>query len=408
MPNFLTLDDLDCAGKTVLVRGDLNVPLQDGKVMDSTRIDRLKPTVDTILDQGGKVVLMSHFGRPKGKRDPACSLKPIVPALIRCLGRPVMFIEDCIGAEAEDRVAALNPGEVALLENVRFYPGEAANDAEFAQALAKLGDFYVNDGFSTAHRKHASTTALAQLLPAAAGRLMQAELTALDEGLESPDRPVAALVGGAKISTKLDLLANLVTKMDCLILGGGMANTFLAAGGIGMGKSLHEPDMAEQARDIQRIARDHGCEILLPVDGLAARVFEANAPYAVVPVRDVPADAMLLDIGPASVQAIKERIEKSRTLVWNGPLGAFEITPFDSGTRAIARYAAERTKAGKLFSVGGGGDTLAALAKAGVVRGTETDFSYASTAGGAFLEWLEGKTLPAVAALQPSHEAVAV
>ncbi|WP_342236463.1 phosphoglycerate kinase [Inquilinus sp. OTU3971] len=396
MSAFKTLDDVDVRGKTVLVRGDLNVPVEDGNVSDTTRLDRLAPTIDEIADKGGRVVLISHFGRPKGVT-PEFSLKTIVlPALEEVLERPVAFAEDCVGPTAEAAVKALKDGQILLLENVRFHPEEEKNDPAFAKALASLGDVYVNDAFSAAHRAHASTEGIAHHLPAVAGRLMQAELEALSAALEAPKRPVLAIVGGAKISTKLDLLGNLVAKVDRLVLGGGMANTFLAAQGVAVGKSLCEHDMADAVHTILGKAKAAGCEIVLPVDGVVAREFKADAPHEAVDNSAIPADAMLLDIGPKSVANLKALLAETKTVVWNGPLGVFEKRPFDAGTVAVARAAADLTQAGKLLTVAGGGDTVAALAHAGV----EDRFSYISTAGGAFLEWLEGKDLPGVAALK--------
>lgn len=396
MSAFKTLDDVDVRGKTVLVRGDLNVPVEDGTVSDTTRLDRLAPTIDEIADKGGRVVLLSHFGRPKGVT-PEFSLKTIVlPALEEVLERPVAFAEDCVGPQAEAAVKALKDGQILLLENVRFHPEEEKNDPAFAKALAALGDLYVNDAFSAAHRAHASTEGIAHHLPAIAGRLMQAELEALSAALEAPKRPVLAIVGGAKISTKLDLLGNLVAKVDRLVLGGGMANTFLAAQGVDVGKSLCEHDMAGAVQTILEKAEAAGCEIVLPVDGVVAREFKADAPHEAVDNTAIPTDAMLLDIGPKSVARLKALLAETKTVVWNGPLGVFEKRPFDAGTVAVAREAADLTQAGKLLTVAGGGDTVAALAHAGV----EDRFSYISTAGGAFLEWLEGKDLPGVAALK--------
>jgi phosphoglycerate kinase len=396
MSAFKTLDDVDVRGKIVLVRGDLNVPVDDGHVSDTTRLDRLAPTIDEIADKGGRVVLLSHFGRPKGVT-PEFSLQTIVlPALEEVLERPVAFAGDCVGPVAEAAVKALKDGQILLLENVRFHPEEEKNDPAFAKALAALGDLYVNDAFSTAHRAHASTEGIAHHLPAYAGRLMQAELEALSAALEAPKRPVLAIVGGAKISTKLDLLGNLVAKVDKLVLGGGMANTFLAAQGVAVGKSLCEHDMADAVHSIVAKAKAAGCEILLPVDGVVAREFKADAPHEAVDNAAIPADAMLLDIGPKSVANLKAVLAETKTVVWNGPLGVFEKRPFDAGTVAVARAAADLTQAGKLLTVAGGGDTVAALAHAGV----EDRFSYISTAGGAFLEWLEGKDLPGVAALK--------
>ena len=387
-----TLDDMNLDGKRVLVRVDINVPVEDGRVTDTTRIDRIVPTVRDIRDAGGTPILLAHFDRPKGKVVPEMSLKQVVPALEQALGTDVTFIDGDYG----QRVGALGKGEVALLENLRFNPGEEKNDDGFASRLASLGDVYVNDAFSAAHRAHASTEALARKLPACAGRLMAEELTALDRALGNPERPVVAVVGGAKVSTKLDLLSNLVEKVDTLVIGGGMANTFLAASGVDVGKSLCEHDLAETAREIAQKAADRGCEILLPRDVVVAREFKAGADAETVKTEDVAEDVMILDAGPDSVKHVGDVLERSKTLVWNGPLGAFEIAPFDEGTVTAARKAADLTKAGRLVSVAGGGDTVAALNKAGVAG----DFSYVSTAGGAFLEWMEGKTLPGVAALE--------
>jgi phosphoglycerate kinase len=389
-----TLDDMDLAGKVVLTRVDINVPVEDGKVTDATRIERIVPTVRDILARGGKPVLMAHFGRPKGKAVPEMSLKVVLPALEAALGRPVAFAADCVGAKAAEAVRALPEGEVLLLENTRFHKGEEANDPAFAKALATLGDVYCNDAFSAAHRAHASTEALARLLPACAGRLMQAELEALEKALGKPERPVAAVVGGAKVSTKLELLGNLIDKVDTLVIGGGMANTFLAAQGIDVGKSLAEHDMADTAREIMAKAEGK-CAILLPADVVVAREFRAGAPSEIVAATACPPDAMILDAGPAAIARIAATLAGARTLVWNGPLGAFEIPPFNAATDAAARQAAALTRAGKLLSVAGGGDTVAALNASGAAD----DFTYVSTAGGAFLEWLEGKTLPGVAAL---------
>ena len=386
-----TLDDMDLNGKRVLVRVDINVPVEDGHVTDTTRIDRIVPTVDDIQAAGGKVILMAHFGRPKGKVVPEMSLEHIAQAVSDVLGQPVTFVD----SDYADAVAEMGDGEVLLLENLRFNPGEEKNDPAFAARLASLGDVYCNDAFSAAHRAHASTEALARLLPACAGRLMAEELGALEKALGTPDRPVVAVVGGAKVSTKLDLLGNLVTKVDHLVIGGGMANTFLAAQGIDVGKSLAEHDLADTARAILQKANDVGCEIILPRDIVVAREFKAGAPSEVLAPDACPADAMILDAGPQTVAYISAVLENAKTLVWNGPLGAFEITPFDAATNAAARKAADLSKAGKLVSVAGGGDTVAALNQAGAAD----DFTYISTAGGAFLEWMEGKTLPGVAAL---------
>ena len=392
---FRTLDDLDVADRTVLVRADLNVPVADGRVTDATRIDRLAPTLTEIADKGARVVVMSHFGRPKGGPDEKNSLRQVVPALSAALGRDVAFATDCVGPAAEQAVAALKPGQVLLLENTRFHAGEEKNDPALAQAMAKLGDLYVNDAFSSAHRAHASTEGVAHLLPSAAGRLMQAELVALGKALAHPERPVAAVVGGAKISTKLDLLLNLVTKVDMLVLGGGMANTFLFAQGRPIGKSLAEKDMADQARAIMARATEAGCEILLPQDGAMAKEFAPHAPHRTVPVDQIAEDDMMLDVGPETVEFVSLKLQGAKTVVWNGPMGAFEVKPFDIGTNTLAGLVAALTKQGRLLSVAGGGDTVAALEQAGVADA----FSYVSTAGGAFLEWLEGKELPGVAAL---------
>src|SRR5579872_5766155 len=396
MPDFRSLDDLAPQGKRVLVRVDFNVPVKDGRVTDATRIERAAPTLRELSDKGAKVIALSHFGRPKGKPDPAFSLKPLIEPLSRALGgKPVAFATDCIGPEAERVVAAMKPGDVALLENLRFHPEEEKNDPGFARALAALGDLYVNDAFSAAHRAHASTEGLAHLLPAAAGRLMQAELEALAAALETPQRPVLALVGGAKVSTKLDLLNFLVRKVNVLVIGGAMANTLLFARGFEIGKSLSERDMAETARGVLAKAREASCEVLLPVDAVVARELKPNAAAETVEIARVPKDAMILDIGPRTIAAIGAKLEASKTLVWNGPVGAFETPPFERATVAIAKKVAELTEAGKLMSVAGGGDTVAALHAAGVAD----RLSYVSTAGGAFLEWLEGRELPGVAAL---------
>lgn len=390
-----TLDDIDLRGKVVLTRVDINVPVESGKVTDTTRVDRIVPTVKDILSKGGKVVLMAHFARPKGKVVPEMSLRVTLPTLEAALGQPVTFADDCIGPKAEEAVAALPDGGVLLLENTRFHKEEEANDPAFAAALAALGDVYCNDAFSAAHRAHASTEALARLLPACAGRLMQAELEALQKALGAPERPVVAVVGGAKVSSKLELLGNLVEKVDTLVIGGGMANTFLAADGIDVGKSLCEHDLLDTAREISGKAKAAGCQILLPVDVVVAREFKAGAASEVVPAGSCPADAMILDAGPAAIDAVVAAFSGARTLVWNGPLGAFEIPPFNTATDAAAQAAAALTREGKLLSVAGGGDTVAALNASGAGE----HFTYVSTAGGAFLEWLEGKTLPGVAAL---------
>ncbi|MDH5797165.1 MAG: phosphoglycerate kinase [Paracoccaceae bacterium] len=394
--SWKTLDDLDLNGKTVLTRVDLNVPVDGGKVSDTTRIERIVPTVKDILAKGGRPVLAAHFGRPKGQVVPEMSLRIVVPALQEALGVPVRFAENCIGSPAKTAISQMQSGEVVLLENTRFHAGEEANDREFSASLAALADIYVNDAFSAAHRAHGSTEGVARLLPSAAGRLMQEELSALEAALGTPERPVVAVVGGAKVSTKLDLLANLIRKVDYLVIGGGMANTFLAAESIAIGKSLAELDMADTARNIVKSSGEAGCEIILPVDVVLAREFAANAPHRTAKVGDCNDDEMILDAGPETVARVREIFERSKTLIWNGPFGAFEIEPFDAATNAAANIAAELTRAGTLISVAGGGDTVAALNKAGVA----SDFTYVSTAGGAFLEWMEGKTLPGVKALE--------
>lgn len=397
MVAFRTLDSVEVKGKRVLVRVDFNVPMQDGKVTDATRIERSTATIRELAAKGAKVILLSHFGRPKGKPEPGLSLAPIAEALARVLGQPVAFASDCIGPEAEAVVAGLPEGGVALLENLRFHPEEEKNDPAFARALAELGELYVNDAFSCSHRAHASVVALAELLPAYAGRLMQAELEALERVLGGAARPAAALVGGAKVSTKLAILGNLLDRVDTLIIGGGMANTFLAAEGLSVGKSLCEPDLAHEAKAIIERAQAKGVEILLPLDAVVAREFKPHAPSRVVGVEEVGADEMILDVGPRTVRDIEEKLNSAKTLLWNGPLGAFEVPPFDAATVAVAKTAAELTRARKLVTVAGGGDTVAALAHAGVLE----SFSYVSTAGGAFLEWLEGKELPGIKALAP-------
>ncbi|MGB3177299.1 MAG: phosphoglycerate kinase [Albidovulum sp.] len=393
--SWKTLDDMDMAGQVALVRVDINVPVEAGQVTDATRIERIVPTVKDIQAKGGKVVLIAHFGRPKGQVVPEMSLRVTLPALEQALGQPVDFAEDCIGGPAKTAVAAMKTGDVLLLENTRFHAGEEKNDPAMAAGLAALGQVYVNDAFSAAHRAHASTEAIAHLKPSCAGRLMAAELKALNAALGQPERPLAAVVGGAKVSSKLDLLGNLVEKVDHLVIGGGMANTFLAAQGADVGKSLCEHEMTDTALAILNKAAETGCTIHLPTDVVVAREFRAEAPHEIVAANACPADAMILDAGPDTVEALSELFSTCRTLIWNGPLGAFEIAPFDMATNAAARCAAELTVAGHLVSVAGGGDTVAALNKAGVAA----QFSYISTAGGAFLEWMEGKTLPGVAAL---------
>lgn len=392
---FRTLDEADVAGKRVLLRVDLNVPMTDGKVSDATRIARVAPTIRELADKGAKVVLLSHFGRPKGGPDDTNSMRPLVAPLAQAVGREVHFASDCVGPAAETAVAGLTNGEVLLLENSRFHAGETKNDPDFTAALAKLGDLYVNDAFSAAHRAHATTEGLAHHLPSYAGRTMEAELVHLERALGTPQRPVGAVVGGAKISTKLDLLGNLVRRVDVLMIGGGMANTFLFAKGVGVGTSLCEADLAGTAREIMDKAKDAGCEIVLPVDAVVASKFAAGAPDEVVAIDAVPADKMILDIGPQSIARVEAVLQGLKTLVWNGPFGAFEIQPFDRGTVRVAQAAAALTKGGKLVTVAGGGDTVSALNAAGV----GDDLTYVSTAGGAFLEWLEGKVLPGVDAL---------
>jgi phosphoglycerate kinase len=396
MPRFHTLDDLDVADKRVLLRADLNVPVKDGKVTDATRIERLAPTIEALIAKGAKIVVMSHFGRPKGP-DTENSLRMLVAPLSRAIGgRTVHFATDCIGPEAKKVVDALKPGEVALLENLRFHPEEEKNDPGFAKSLAELGDVYVDDAFSAAHRAHASIAALTHLLPNAAGRLMQAELDALGAALEHPEHPVMALIGGSKVSTKLDLLKFIIGKVDRLAIGGAMANTFLFAQGRPVGRSLCEKEMADTARDILAAAEKQGCTVILPDDAVTAEELKPGVMTRTVGINAVPQNAMILDIGPDSVARISAALAECKTLVWNGPVGAFEVKPFDRATVALAKKVAELTQAKKLLSVAGGGDTVAALAAAGV----EDKLTYVSTAGGAFLEWLEGRELPGVAALR--------
>lgn len=396
MATFKTLDDVDVSGKRVLVRVDLNVPMAEGSVSDATRILRILPTIGEISEKGGKVVLLAHFGRPKGRINPEMSLAPVVSTLSDMIGKPVSFATDCIGPMAEAAVNAMHDGDITLLENTRFHAGEEENDEAFVSELAKNGDIFVSDAFSASHRAHASTEGLARHMPAVAGRTMQAELEALEAGLGDPDRPVIAIVGGAKVSTKLDLLSNLVSKVDRLVIGGGMANTFLAAQGIDVGESLCEHDLGDTARDILARAKTENCEIILPEDVVVASEFAANAPHETVANNACPDDKMILDAGEASIANIISKIETSKTLIWNGPLGAFEIEPFDIATVKVAKAAAKQTREGNLVSVGGGGDTVAALNHADASR----DFTYVSTAGGAFLEWMEGKDLPGVSVLK--------
>lgn len=397
---FRTLDNLEARGKRVLVRADLNVPMHDGVITDATRIERVAPTISELAGKGARVVVLSHFDRPKGKVVPSMSLHPIAQKLGEVLGKPVAFVPECVGPTVEAAVAALKDGDVLVLENTRFHAGEEANDPAFAKALAENGDIFVNDAFSAAHRAHASTEGVAHDLPSFAGRLMQAELSALSAALENPERPVGAIIGGSKISTKLDLIGNVIEKVDTLFITGAMANTFLAAEGIAVGKSLQEADMHETARKIAHLAQEKGCEIILPVDAVVAREFKAGAESELCLIGEVPADAMILDAGPRTVELINERLATLKTLVWNGPLGAFEIEPFDRATVEVAQEAARLTQEGKLRTVAGGGDTVSALRHAGVAG----QMSYVSTAGGAFLEWLEGKILPGIEVLRTTGQ----
>ena len=396
MTAFNTLDNLDVAGQRVLVRVDFNVPMQDGVVTDATRIERAMPTIKELSEKGAKVLLLAHFGRPKGEKKSEFSLAPVTSALSAALGKEAIFVEDCVGEVVSNAVAKMAEGDVALLENTRFYPGEEKNDPAFVEALSANGDVYVNDAFSAAHRAHVSTEGIARALPSAAGRAMERELNYLAAALGAPERPLMAVVGGAKVSTKIDLLLNLVGKADILVVGGGMANTFLFTTGLSVGKSLCEPGLADTAKEIMAAAERTGCDIVLPTDAVVAKEFKAGAERAVKPVDAIGADDMILDLGPESVDLIAQRIESAKTLVWNGPLGAFEIEPFDVATVEAARYGGQRAKAGALTAVAGGGDTVAALNHAGAAD----DFTYISTAGGAFLEWLEGKELPGVKALE--------
>lgn len=397
---FSTLDTLDPKGKRILLRVDLNVPMKDGKVTDETRIERIVPTIRELAEKGGRVILLSHFDRPKGKVVPDLSLQPIATALATALGRPVSFAHDCIGPDAEAAARSMQDGDILLLENTRFQPGEEKNDAGLSAALASLGDVYVNDAFSAAHRAHASTAGVATHLPSYGGRLMQAELEALYAALENPERPVGAIVGGAKISTKLQLLENMLAKVDMLAIGGAMANTFLAAKGLQVGKSLIEKDMLDTARTIMEQAQAKNCDLVLPVDVVISEDFIAGAPTQVVPVTSIPDGWMALDVGPETVKLLQSKLSGLKTLVWNGPLGVFELPPFDEGTNAVAQAAAQLTQEGKLKTVAGGGDTVSALRHAGVLH----KMSYVSTAGGAFLEWLEGKVLPGLTAISTTLE----
>lgn len=395
MPAFRTLDQADVNNKRVLVRVDLNVPMENGRVTDATRIERVLPTIHELSDKGAKVILLSHFGRPKGV-DKSQSLEALSPVLAQALNKIVLFAPDCIGEDAAKAVSILQPGQILLLENTRFHKGEEKNDPDFVAALAKHGDVYVNDAFSAAHRAHASTEGLAHKMPAFAGRALQAELEALETALGNPQRPVMAIAGGAKISTKLELLGNLLSKVDKLAIGGAMANTFLAAQGKPVGKSLYEKDLLDSARAILSKAKTQNCEIILPTDVVVAKDFKAHAFSKVVAANNVGADEMILDIGRDSIGHVVAALAASKTLVWNGPFGAFEMEPFDAGTIEVAEAAAELTEAGKLRSVAGGGDTVAALEHAGAAD----RFTYISTAGGAFMEWLEGKPLPGIEALR--------
>ena len=396
MTAFRTLDALDAKGRRVLVRVDFNVPMQDGEITDVTRIERGLPTIRELADKGARVVVLAHFGRPKGVAEPSMSLKAVASAVGEALGQDVAFASDCIGPVAAGAVQELQPGGVLVLENLRFHAGEEKNDPAFAQALADLGDVYVNDAFSCSHRAHASVVGVAERLPAFAGRLLQAEIEALDEALGGAARPAAALIGGSKVSTKLDVLGLILDKVDIVVIGGGMANTFLHAKGQPIGKSLAEKEMAPKAREIMGKAKAKGVEIVLPVDAMVAREFKPNPETRICAIDEVEDDEMILDIGPHSAEAVARRLEEARTLLWNGPMGAFEVPPFDEGTNRVARAAADLTEAKGLKTVAGGGDTVAALVHAGVLE----RFSYVSTAGGAFLEYLEGKVLPGIAALE--------
>jgi phosphoglycerate kinase len=393
---FRTLDGLDVKGRRVMVRADLNVPMADGKVTDTLRLRRQAPTIRELADKGAKVIVLSHFDRPKGKVVPSMSLKPVAEPLAKEVGLPVAFAEDCVGAKAQAAVKKLKDGDILLLENTRFHPGEEKDDPEFSKELAALGDIFVNDAFSAAHRAHASTAGIADLLPSYAGRAMEEELRHLEKALTNPERPLMAVVGGAKVSSKIALLENMVAQVETLVIGGAMANTFLAAQGLHVGRSLYEPEYLETARKVIRMATESGCALLLPTDVVVAKEFKQGAPHRTVATNKIASDEMALDVGPKTITAFKNRLANIRTLVWNGPFGAFETPPFQAGTVAAARAVAEATKAGKLLSVAGGGDTVAALSAAGV----ENDFTYVSTAGGAFLEWLEGKELPGVQALK--------
>ena len=390
-----TLDGLDVKGKRVLVRADLNVPVENGEVADATRINRVLPTINALRENGAKVIVLSHLGRPKGERSSETSLRPVAAKLQELIGAPVRFFDDCIGPEVEEGLKSLNDGDVAMLENLRYHKGETANDMEFAKELASLGDIYVDDAFSSAHRAHASVEAIAHLMPSYAGLLMMAEIDAVGRAIEDPARLVMAIVGGAKVSTKIDVLSNLATCMDVVVVGGGMANTFLHAQGVNVGNSLYEPDFVDTVKEVAAKAKESGCEIMLPIDEVVAKEFAPGTEWKVCDVNAIPSDMMVLDQGPKSIERLKVRLREMKTLLWNGPLGAFEIEPFGEGTLALARQAGQLSREGKLISVAGGGDTIRALNMAGVTQ----DFTYVSTAGGAFLEWLAGRQLPAVAAL---------
>ena len=407
LSSIKTIDDLDVEGKRVLVRADLNVPIEDGEVADDTRIKRVLPTLAKLKQGGAKVILMSHLGRPKGERSPETSLRPVAKRVEELLnGGPVLFLDDCVGTNVENGLKALGPGDVAVLENLRYHKGEESNDMAFAKQLAKLGDIYVDDAFSSAHRAHASVEAISHLMPAYAGKLMMAEISALSIALADPKRPVMAIVGGAKVSTKIDVLKNLATCMDVLVVGGGMANTLLNAQGVNVGNSLYEPDFVETVKEVLASAKRSGCEIFLPVDEVVANELAPGTEWKVCDVNDIPSNMMVLDQGPKSIERLKARLGEMRTLLWNGPLGAFEVAPFGKGTLALAEESGRLSKEGKLISIAGGGDTVRALNMVGATP----DFTYVSTAGGAFLEWLAGRQLPAVIALAkaaPAQTAVA-
>jgi phosphoglycerate kinase len=398
-----TLDGLDVKGKRVLVRADLNVPVENGQVADATRISRVLPTINKLRKGGAKVIMLSHLGRPKGERSPETSLKPVAAKLEELLGAKVLFLDDCVGPVVEAGLTQLRDGDVALLENLRYHKGETANDIGFAKQLAALGDIYVDDAFSSAHRAHASVEAIAHLMPSYAGLLMMAEIDAVGRAIEDPKRPVMAIVGGAKVSTKIDVLANLATCMDVVVVGGGMANTFLHAQGVNVGNSLCEPDFVDTVKDVAAKAKASGCEIVLPVDEVIAKELAPGVETRICDVNAIPSDMMVLDQGPKSIERLKEKLREMKTLLWNGPLGAFEIEPFGEGTLALAREAGKLSREGKLISVAGGGDPHPAVNMAGVAQ----DFTYVSTAGGAFLEWLAGRQLPAVAALASRRKTIA-